>query len=431
MDYPDPRMRYQLFRRGLNNRCMQAILDSSPACAIPEACEWLVAKDMYRPAEEDEDFDDGTPAKYGPKSEKSSMLLPVLDQVNALAQEVWTFVKGEKEWRTKVNKQLQAPRQNSYQASSTVSAIPPPAPPVRPSPQQQQGNGRQFRGIRMEEDSRAQDGAPICGRCHFLGHGRETCRRRSMTCRRCNQFGHVMAECEQPSNAGYYSSERRHCAFCDDNSHSTSQGQEEGEGRAAPSSGPKNGSGGDRVRLVIEKRAEVTVPKEVAERESESRTESKSAKAAKRTVLPPGETKSKKEARTVDVSKTVGVGEETKRTVESVAVQEEAVEHVASDGTRKEESAVPVAETVVPAEAVNKVTVGVQPAAVENEAAQEEKAEEPEYETSIQNGTDESSGVKSMGFSTEEEEPKEYQRLFTDEELDAMEASSPGQEGRF
>ncbi|KAE9332886.1 hypothetical protein PF008_g14727 [Phytophthora fragariae] len=36
-----------------------------------------------------------------------------------------------------------------------------------------------------------------------------------------------------------------------------------------------------------------------------------------------------------------------------------------------------------------------------------------------------------MGFSTEEEEPKEYQRLFTDEELDAMEASSPEQEGRF
>ncbi|KAE9339764.1 hypothetical protein PR003_g10844, partial [Phytophthora rubi] len=223
LDYPDPRMRYQLFRRGLNNRRMQAILDSSPACAIPEACEWLMAKDMYRPAEEDEDFDDGTPAKNGSQSEKSSLLLPVLDQVNALAQEVRTFVKGEKEWRNKVNNQLQAPRQNSYQAPSTVAAIPPPAPPVRPSPPQQQGNGRQFRGIRMEEDSRAQDGAPICGRCHFLGHGRETCRRRSMTCRRCNQFGHVMAECEQPSNSGYYSSERRHCAFCDDNSHSTNQ----------------------------------------------------------------------------------------------------------------------------------------------------------------------------------------------------------------
>ncbi|GMF41494.1 unnamed protein product [Phytophthora fragariaefolia] len=223
LDYSDPRMRYQLFRRGLNNRSMQAILDSSPACAIPGACEWLMAKDMYRPADEDEDFDDGTAVKNGSKSEKSSLLLSVLDQVNALAQEVRTFVKGEKEWRNKVNNQLQATRQNAYQAPSTVAAIPPPTQPARPSPPRQQGNGRPFRGIRMEEDSRAQDGAPICGRCHFLGHDRETCRRRSMTCRRCNQFGHVIAECEQPSNSGYYTSERRHCALCDDNSHSTSQ----------------------------------------------------------------------------------------------------------------------------------------------------------------------------------------------------------------
>ncbi|KAE9322549.1 hypothetical protein PF008_g17569 [Phytophthora fragariae] len=216
-------MRYQLFRRGLNNRRMLAILDSSPACAIPKACEWLMAKDMYRPAEDDEDFDDGTVAKNRSTPEKPSLLSPVLDQVNALAQEVRTFVQDEKEWRDKVKNQLQAPRQNSYQEPSTVAAIPPPTQTVRPSPPQQQGNGRQFRGIRMEEDSRAQDGAPICGRCHFLGHGRETCRRRSMTCRRCNQFGHAMAECEQSSNSGYHGNERRHCAFCEDSSHSTNQ----------------------------------------------------------------------------------------------------------------------------------------------------------------------------------------------------------------
>ncbi|KAE9306954.1 hypothetical protein PF008_g21349 [Phytophthora fragariae] len=73
--------------------------------------------------------------------------------------------------------------------------------------------------------------------------------------------------------------------------------------------------------------------------------------------------------------------------------------------------------------------VGVESAVVENDAAQEEKAEEPVCETPAQNGTDEPSGVESMGVSTEEEKPKEYQRLFTDEEIDAMEASSPGQEG--
>ncbi|KAE9249325.1 hypothetical protein PF004_g3451 [Phytophthora fragariae] len=58
--------------------------------------------------------------------ETRSLLSPVLDQVNALAQEVRTFVQDEKEWRDKVKNQLQAPRQNSYQEPSTVAAIPPP-----------------------------------------------------------------------------------------------------------------------------------------------------------------------------------------------------------------------------------------------------------------------------------------------------------------
>ncbi|KAE8965607.1 hypothetical protein PF011_g28226 [Phytophthora fragariae] len=123
----------------------------------------------------------------------------------------------------------------------------------------------------------------------------------------------------------------------------------------------------------------------------------------------------------------VGADEETKRTVKSVAVQEEVVGDEASEGTRTEESAVP--EAVVPEEAVNKVTVGVEPAVVEKDAAREEKAEEPVYETPVPKGTDESSSVESIGASMEETKQKVYQRLFTDEELDAMGASSPGQEG--
>jgi hypothetical protein len=61
MDYPDPRMRYQLFRRGLRNKRMLAILDASPACDIPEACEWLMIKDGYRPVEEEYEFEDEAP----------------------------------------------------------------------------------------------------------------------------------------------------------------------------------------------------------------------------------------------------------------------------------------------------------------------------------------------------------------------------------
>ncbi|KAG4040514.1 hypothetical protein PC123_g23948 [Phytophthora cactorum] len=42
LDYPNPQMRYQLFRRGLNNKRMLATLDASHASDIPEACKWLM-----------------------------------------------------------------------------------------------------------------------------------------------------------------------------------------------------------------------------------------------------------------------------------------------------------------------------------------------------------------------------------------------------
>jgi hypothetical protein len=86
LDYPDARMRYQLFRRGLNNRRMLAIVDSSPARDIPEACEWLMVKDMYRPVDEDEDFEETSPAKKAAAAETPAILKPIVDQVNALAK---------------------------------------------------------------------------------------------------------------------------------------------------------------------------------------------------------------------------------------------------------------------------------------------------------------------------------------------------------
>ncbi|KAE9252235.1 hypothetical protein PF004_g2088 [Phytophthora fragariae] len=157
----------------------------------------------------------------------------------------------------------------------------------------------------------------------------------------------------------------------------------------------------------IEKRVEVTVPREVAERESESRTESKSARAARKWVLPPRKTKSEKETRSVDVSKTIGASVEVKKTVKRVAVQEEVIEKEVNEEPRTEKLAVPAAETVVSEAAVNEVTIGAEPAFIEKDAAREEKAEEPVCETPVQNGTDGSSSVESMGASTEEMEPKE------------------------
>ncbi|OWZ09676.1 hypothetical protein PHMEG_00017581 [Phytophthora megakarya] len=42
-------------REIVNKRCL-ATLDSSPACDIPEATEWLMFKDMHRPIEEEDEF---------------------------------------------------------------------------------------------------------------------------------------------------------------------------------------------------------------------------------------------------------------------------------------------------------------------------------------------------------------------------------------
>ncbi|KAE8900200.1 hypothetical protein PF003_g15396 [Phytophthora fragariae] len=219
LDYPDARMRYQLFRRGLNNRRMLAILDSSPARDIPEACEWLMVKDMYRPVDEDEDFEEAAPAKSAAASETPAILKPMVDQVKALAQEVRSFVKGEQEWRNKVNNELRASPQPHYvmQTMATVPSVPPP-----PMQQQPPWNGQGFRGIRMDDDGRDQEGAPICGRCQYRGHGRANCRRQSFTCRRCNQFGHMQVECEQPPPpqqqpggfSGGNGNSRSWCSFC-------------------------------------------------------------------------------------------------------------------------------------------------------------------------------------------------------------------------
>eukprot|EP00644_Phytophthora_capsici_P015829 jgi/Phyca11/122886/e_gw1.49.300.1 len=131
------------------NKRMQAALDSSPARDIPEACEWLMFKEMHRPAEEDDDFSDGQPSRFN-------------------------------------------------------------------------GNGR-TRGIKMAADTRTQEGEPVCGRCDYRGHSREACMRRTMTCRRCGQLGHIVVECEQPWNGGQATAPSLKCYFCGEAGHAVSR----------------------------------------------------------------------------------------------------------------------------------------------------------------------------------------------------------------
>ncbi|GMF22237.1 unnamed protein product [Phytophthora lilii] len=137
-------------------------------------------------------------------TETPEILKPMMAQVNALAQEMRSFVKDEKSWRAKVKDELRAPvplpPPFMPATVAAVQALPPPPAPLQPS-----RSGQVFRGIRMEDDGRDQGGAPICGRCQYLGHGRVTCRQQSMTCRNCNQLAifEVSANCLRPHSKEY------------------------------------------------------------------------------------------------------------------------------------------------------------------------------------------------------------------------------------
>ncbi|EEY58175.1 uncharacterized protein PITG_00798 [Phytophthora infestans T30-4] len=112
LDYPNPQMRYQLFRRGLKNKRMLAALDSSPTRDIPEACEWLMLKDMHRPVEEDDEFPDESRARTDSHTAT----------VNALTQKLDDFLLQQQEWQHQVMEDLQSV---PPAAVPTVSAVVP------------------------------------------------------------------------------------------------------------------------------------------------------------------------------------------------------------------------------------------------------------------------------------------------------------------
>ncbi|KAE8892227.1 hypothetical protein PF003_g23502 [Phytophthora fragariae] len=193
LDYPNPQMRYQLFRRGLRNKRMLASLDSGPARDIPEACEWLLAKEMSRPIEVDDEFPEDkktTGASSGPADVATVETSSKLDK---LTETMTTFVTQQQQWQQQMMRsQWQPPRSPRNRMPNVSATTSSPGPSGNAPP----GNGRP-RGIRMGADSRTQEGAPVYGRCGYVGHSRETCRRQMMICNQCGELGHIAVECEE------------------------------------------------------------------------------------------------------------------------------------------------------------------------------------------------------------------------------------------
>ncbi|GMF45019.1 unnamed protein product [Phytophthora fragariaefolia] len=236
LDYPNPQMRYQLFRRGPRNKRMLATLDAGPASDIPEACEWLMFKDMHRPIEEDDEFSDAETTK------KKESGRPASASVDALALQLKMFMEQQTLWQQQLAQRQWQPPRSPRNRVPVVAATP--ASNSAGGSHSQPPATQPFRGIRKSDDSRTQDGVPVCGRCDFKGHGRVVCKRTTMICRKCGLLGHISLECEGPQGTNTQRTAP------------TGAGREEG---ATPSSGLVDGSRSDSGLRTERRRSTVAV----------------------------------------------------------------------------------------------------------------------------------------------------------------------------
>ncbi|RAW22224.1 hypothetical protein PC110_g21336 [Phytophthora cactorum] len=130
--------------------------DGGPASDIPEACEWLMFKDMYRPVEEDDEFSDDESTK------KKKTETPVLASVDALVQPLQSFMQQQQQLQEQMTRNRWQGSRSPMNRASMVAAVT--ASSSSGNGGTAQSNNRPFRGISMGDDSRTQDGVPVCGR---------------------------------------------------------------------------------------------------------------------------------------------------------------------------------------------------------------------------------------------------------------------------
>ncbi|KAE8891384.1 hypothetical protein PF005_g1431 [Phytophthora fragariae] len=96
---------------------MLATLDASPASDIPEPCEWLMFKDMYRPIEGDDEFSEDGSVKKGKSTSARSA------SIEALVLQLKTFMEQQHQWQQQLaQRQWQPPRCPRNRAPVVVAA---------------------------------------------------------------------------------------------------------------------------------------------------------------------------------------------------------------------------------------------------------------------------------------------------------------------
>ncbi|GMF44893.1 unnamed protein product [Phytophthora fragariaefolia] len=121
-----------------------------PACDIPEAYEWLMFKYMHRPIEDDDEFSDAETTK---KKESGS---PASASVDELALQLKTHMEQPTLWQQQLAQRQWQPPRSPRNRVPVVAATP--ASNSAGGGLSQQPTAQPFRGIRMSDDSRTQDG---------------------------------------------------------------------------------------------------------------------------------------------------------------------------------------------------------------------------------------------------------------------------------
>ncbi|GMF43363.1 unnamed protein product [Phytophthora fragariaefolia] len=82
LNYHDPKMRFQLFCKVLRNKAIRAMLRVSYVSTTPQACEYLLLKEMHRPEEEEDEFMD----------ERSRSVHPALEEMDRRILQMQTLL---------------------------------------------------------------------------------------------------------------------------------------------------------------------------------------------------------------------------------------------------------------------------------------------------------------------------------------------------